>query len=152
MQRSGRGTICSYRLAREAKLPRARRTNDVESARQSTLSAVVNASDMCTSRPLRDQIEKEHRAKVATTTASADAHLNDTSGLCCVSQINTDEAYRNYSEYTRVGENLVFEDGLVKEAVNDRMLALNPDGSGYEWSPHSTRRWPSTRCRARRST
>ena len=49
--------------------------------------------------------------------------------------INTDEVYKNYSEYTRVGQKLTFKDGLVNKDVDDRMLALNPDGSGYEWGP-----------------
>jgi hypothetical protein len=49
--------------------------------------------------------------------------------------LNTDEAYVNYSEYARAGRSLTYENGLVNEDVNDRMLALNPDGSGYEWGP-----------------
>ena len=46
--------------------------------------------------------------------------------------INTDEAYANYSEYKRDGASgeLSFVNGLQNSDVNDRMLALNPDGTG----------------------
>ena len=46
--------------------------------------------------------------------------------------INTDEAYANYSEYKRddASGELSFVNGLPNSDVNDRMLALNPDGTG----------------------
>ena len=46
--------------------------------------------------------------------------------------INTDEAYANYSEYKRDGTSgeLSFVNGLQNSDVNNRMLALNPDGTG----------------------
>ena len=46
--------------------------------------------------------------------------------------INTDEAYSNYSEYRRDGASgeLSFVNGLQNSDVNERMLALNPDGTG----------------------
>ena len=50
--------------------------------------------------------------------------------------INTDEAYSNFSEYVRNGSKLEFVNGLVNRDVNEQNVALNPDGSGYEWSPH----------------
>ena len=51
--------------------------------------------------------------------------------------INTDEAYSNYSEYRRdASGKLSFVDGLQNSDVNERMLALNPDGTGYEWGPN----------------
>ena len=50
--------------------------------------------------------------------------------------INTDEAYSNYSEYTRgAGGALTFVQGIPNTDVNMEMLARNPDGSGYEWAP-----------------
>lgn len=50
--------------------------------------------------------------------------------------INTDEAYSNYSEYKRAADGaLTFVQGISNTDVNMKMLARNPDGSGYEWAP-----------------